>query len=63
MKNYKEMTDNQLFEEYMRLGRNQMYYMAAEGNWSAEAKERGEANKEYWDCLAEMDSRNIKVSE
>mgnify|MGYP003338180006 CR=1 FL=1 len=47
----------------MRLGRNQMYYMAAEGNWSAEAKERGEANKEYWDCLAEMDSRNIKVSE
>ena len=63
MKNYKEMTDDQLFEEYMRLGRNQMYYMAAEGNWSSEAKERGETNAEYWALINEMKERNIELPE
>ena len=60
MKNYKEMTDDQLFEEYMRLGRNQMYYMAAEGNWSSEAKERGETNAEYYACSAECAKRGLE---
>jgi hypothetical protein len=38
-----------------------MYYMAAEGNWSSEAKERGEAKKEYADVEEEMRKRGLSA--
>ena len=42
MKDFTILTDEELHEEMDRLWRAYMYYMAAEGNWSSEAKERGE---------------------
>jgi hypothetical protein len=62
MKDLTVLTDDQLLEEYDRLWRVHMYYMAAEGNWSAEAKERGEAEKEYWACIKELDDRGLEYS-
>lgn len=60
MKDLTVLTDDQLLEEYKRLMIQQMYYMAAEGNWSAEAKERGECEKEYWACIKELDDRGLE---
>ena len=62
MKDFKTMTNEELETEYDRLWRAHMYYMAAEGNWSSEAKERGEVEKEYWALIGEMKERNIEVS-
>lgn len=59
MTDYKTMTDEVLQETYARLFRNYMYYMAAEGNWSAERKEREENSKEYWACESEMKTRGF----
>ena len=44
MKDFTVLTDEQLLEEMDRLWRAHMYYMAAEGNWSSEAKEIGRAH-------------------
>lgn len=63
MSDFTTKTNEELEAEYDRLWRQRMYYMAAEGNWASEAKERGQADKEYWDCVTEMNSRNIKVPE
>lgn len=59
MVDYTTKTNEELLTEYDRLWRRHMYYMAAEGNWSAEAKERGEAEKEYWACIKELDDRGL----
>jgi|LakMenEpi03Aug12_release.lakeMendotaPanAssembly.Ray.scaffolds.fasta_scaffold660959_2 hypothetical protein len=61
MKNYTAMTDEELTAEFYRLWRQVMYYMAAEGNWSSEAKERGEAKKEYADVEEEMRKRGLSA--
>ena len=63
MKDFKSMTVEELEVEYDRLWRQRMYYMAAEGNWSSEAKERGETNAEYWALINEMKERNIELPE
>lgn len=59
MTDYTTLTDKELVETFTRLWRNQMYYMAAEGNWSAERKEREENDREYWACEKEVKARNI----
>jgi len=56
---YAEMTNEQLLEEYDKLGRRYMYYAAAEGNWSREAKERHECEVEYFACQREINARGI----
>lgn len=59
MTDYTTLTDEQLLETFDRLWRNRMYYMAAEGNWAAEAAERGANEKEYWACEAEVKARDL----
>lgn len=59
MTDYKAMLDEDLKNEFTRLFRNQMYYMAAEGNWSSERAEREENDKEYWACETEMKARGF----
>jgi hypothetical protein len=60
MVDFTTKTNEELEAEYDRLWRRHMYYMAAEGNWSAEAKERGETEKEYWALITEMKNRNME---
>ena len=61
MKDFKSMTVEELEAEYDRLWRQRMYYMAAEGNWSSEAKERGETTKEYYACVKECEDRGLDI--
>ena len=61
LKNFQDLTDAELEKELDRLWRSYMYYMAAEGNWSSEAKERGEVTKEYFDCVTECKNRGMEV--
>ena len=58
-KDYKSLSDEQLIEEYSRLFSNHMYYMAAEGNWAAEAEDRRANEKEYYACEDEMKARGL----
>lgn len=62
MADYKKMTDEELLVEVNRLWANRMYYHAAEGNWSKERFEREEADKEYYDCLTEVDNRGLRLT-
>lgn len=59
MTDYTTFDDKKLLETYDRLWRNYMYYMAAEGNWSAEREERQANEKEYWACESEVKARNL----
>ena len=61
MKDFTKMTNEELVEEMDRLTRSYMYYMAAEGNWSAEAADRGAVSKEYWACAVECKNRDIET--
>jgi hypothetical protein len=58
---YSDMTDEQLVEQYDRLGRSYMYYQAAEGNWSRETKDRLECEREYFACQKEIMARGIEI--
>lgn len=60
MLDYTSLTNDKLLEEYDRLWRSYMYYMAAEGNWSSEAKERKETEAEFWACEKEVDARGLR---
>jgi hypothetical protein len=57
-----EMTDDELYEEYDRLGRIYMYYQAAEGNWSRETAERNAAETEYFICQRELRNRGLSIN-
>lgn len=59
--NLKEATDEQLKTAVNECGRLLMYYMAAEGNYSQERKEREEVNARYYEIVKECESRNIPV--
>lgn len=60
MKDLTTLTDEALLEEYDRLWRTHMYYMAAEGNWSAETNDRKANEKEYYACMKELDDRGLE---
>jgi hypothetical protein len=62
MKDLTVLTDDQLYEEYKRLMIQQMYYMAAEGNWSAETEDRKANEKEYYACMKELDDRGLEYT-
>jgi hypothetical protein len=61
MADYKKMTDEELLVEVNRLWAICMSYHAAEGNWSQERFQREEANKEYYECLTEIDNRGLRL--
>ena len=60
-KNYVDLTNDELYEEYDKLGRRVMYYAAAEGNWSSETKERMETEAEYYSCQKEIRNRGLEI--
>ena len=62
MKDLTVLTEEELLAEYDRLWRNQMYYMAAEGNWSSETNDRKANEKEYYACMKELDDRGLDYS-
>jgi len=59
--NLKTATDDELKTAYNEAGRLLMYYMAAEGNYSQERKEREEVNAKYYEIVKECENRNIPV--
>lgn len=61
MVEYSTFSNEALLQEHDRLFRAYMYYMAAEGNWSSEAKERGETTKEYYACVKECEDRGLDI--
>ena len=61
MSKYATMTDEEVTAEFYRLWRQVMYYMAAEGNWSSEAKARGVAKQEYSEVEEEMRKRGLSA--
>ena len=61
MTDYSTLNEEELIKQYEILWARYMYYQAAEGNWNKEAEARGVATKEYWDCMAELDKRGIKI--
>jgi hypothetical protein len=60
-KMYVDMSDQELLEEYDRLGRIYMYYQAAEGNYAKETKDRLAAEAEFFDCQHEVRERNLPI--
>jgi len=58
---YKNFSNEALQQEYARLFRSYMYYMAAEGNWASEAQERNEVSQEFYACQREMKERGLEV--
>ena len=61
MTDYINLTNDELYEEYDRLGRQVMYYAAAEGNWASETKDRMETEAEYYACQKEIEKRGLKA--
>jgi len=64
MENIKDFTviaNDELYEEYDKLGRRYMYYAAAEGNWSQETADRLACEKEYYACQREIRARGLEV--
>ena len=61
MKDLTILTEEELLVEYDRLWRQQMYYMAAEGNWSAETNDRKATEKEYYACMKECEDRGLDI--
>lgn len=59
--NLETATDEELKQAYNEAGNRLMYYMAAEGNYSKEAKERGEVKKKFYEIVNECEKRNIPV--
>ena len=59
--NLETATDDELKQAYNEAGNTLMYYMAAEGNYSSEAKERGEVKAKYYKIVDECKKRNIPV--
>ena len=61
MKDLKEMTNDELYEEYDKLARRYMYYQAAEGNYSRETKERLACEQEYFTVQQELRDRGLAI--
>ncbi len=59
--NLETATNDELKQAYEETGRLLMYYMAAEGNYSQEAKERNEVKKKFYEIVNECEKRNIPV--
>ncbi len=60
MVDFTTLTNEALLEEYDRLWRTHMYFMAAEGNWSSETNDRKANEKEYYACMKELDARGLE---
>lgn len=56
---YSELSDKDLESEVHNLALRVSYYNAAEGNWSQEAKARGEANREFQEARNELLARGL----
>ena len=59
--NLETASDEELKQAAEETGRLLMYYMAAEGNYSSEAKERGAVKKKYYEIVSECEKRNIDI--
>ena len=59
--NLETASDEEVKQAAIETGRLLMYYMAAEGNYSSEAKERGEVKAKYYKIVDECKKRNIPV--
>lgn len=60
MTDYTALDNEKLLEEYDRLWRSYMYFMAAEGNWSSETNDRKATEAEFWACEKEVDARGLR---
>lgn len=54
------MTNEQLLAEYDRLWRATMSFMAAEGNWGSERKDREEVKENFFAVEAEVVARDLQ---
>lgn len=54
------LDDKELLKRYQDLWVSRMYYMAAEGNWSAETEARNECERKYYAVISEMNKRGLK---
>ena len=59
--NLETASDEEVKQAAIETGNLLMYYMAAEGNYSSEAKERGEVKAKYYKIVDECKKRNIPV--
>lgn len=58
---YTKFTDEDLLKEYERLWSNNMYYQAAEGNWSSERDAREANAQKYYACQKVALDRGLKL--
>ena len=59
--NLETASDEEVKQAAIETGNLLMYYMCAEGNYSSEAKERGEVKAKYYKIVDECKKRNIPV--
>lgn len=61
VKDFTNLTNDELYEEYVKLARRVMYYNAAEGNWSRETADRNACEAEYYACQKELTVRGLQT--
>jgi hypothetical protein len=61
VRDFTSLTNNELYEEYEKLGRRVMYYAAAEGDWGRETADRMATENEYYTLQKEIRSRGLEI--